>query len=183
MRQDNIQNIIAKVMEEEKQALFCYACYCLGNVEEAEDLLQDLFLNLCHTPGIVEKTKDLKSYIFRCIYNNCNSLMQHKRKMNFQSLELREVAEIEDIQPQTFEEEYTLINRLLNTIPQEQSEVIRLHIHGNKTFREISNILDFPEASVKSRYRYGIEKLRKMMKMIYSPNSNYYEKDEFKTKG
>ena len=163
MTQIEIQRIIADTMEAEKRALFCYASYCLGSVEEAKDLLQDLFLNLCHTPGIVEKTKDLKSYIFRCIYNNCNSLMLHKRKINFQSLELREVAEIEDTQPQTFEEEYILINRLLNAIPQEQSEVIRLHIHGEKTFREISNILGLPEASVKSRYRYGIEKLRRMM--------------------
>lgn len=132
MRQEKIQDIIAQVMEVEKQNLFRYACYLLGNTDEAEDLLQDLFLNLCHTPGIVEKTKDLKSYIFRCIYNNCNSLMLHKRKINFQSLELRELPEIEDTQPQTFEEEYTLINRLLNAIPQEQSEVIRLHIHGEK---------------------------------------------------
>ena len=163
MRQEKIQDIIAQVIEAEKQNLFRYACYILGNTDEAEDLLQDLFLNLCHTPGIVEKTKDLKSYIFRCIYNNCNSLMQHKRKINFQSLELREVAEIADSQPQTFEEEYILINRLLNAIPQEQSEVIRLHIHGEKTFREISNILGLPEASVKSRYRYGIEKLRRMI--------------------
>lgn len=163
MRQEKIQDIIAQVMEAEKKNLFRYACCYLGDIEEAKDLLQDLFLNLCHTPGIVEKTKDLKSYIFRCIYNNCNSLMQHKRKINFQSLELREVAEIADSQPQTFEEEYILINRLLNAIPQEQSEVIRLHIHGEKTFREISNILGLPGASVKSRYRYGIEKLRRMI--------------------
>ena len=163
MRQDKIQETIAQVMEAEKKNLFRYACCYLGDIEEAKDMLQDLFIGLCRTPGIVENTKNLKCYIFRSLFNNCNSLMQHKRKINFQSLELREVAEIADSQPQTFEEEYILINRLLNAIPQEQSEVIRLHIHGEKTFQEIAEIFDIPEASVKSRYRYGIEKLRRMM--------------------
>ena len=38
MRQEKIQDIIAQVMEAEKQNLFRYACYLLGNTDEAEDL-------------------------------------------------------------------------------------------------------------------------------------------------
>ena len=46
MKQPEIQKI-AKVMEQEKRKLFCYACCYLGDVEEAKDVLQDIFLNLC----------------------------------------------------------------------------------------------------------------------------------------
>ena len=79
-------------------------------------------------------------------------------------IESKEVSEQEEYQPANFEQEFKLINRLLETIPQGQSEVIRLHIHGEKTFREIADILEIPESSVKSRYRYGIEKLRREIK-------------------
>ena len=179
MKQTEIQKI-AKVMEQEKRKLFCYACCYLGDVEEAKDVLQDIFLNLCKSPEVIVNIRDLKCYIFRCLFNHCNTLVQRKNRLRILNIDSKEVAEIEDpksnkrLSTQTVfyqilvaEQEYIFINGLLNTIPQEQSEVIRLHIHGEKTFREISEIIGVPEASVKSRYRYGIEKLRKMIRINY----------------
>lgn len=170
MRQDEIQETIAKAMEAEKQNLFRYACCYLGDVEEAKDMLQDLFIGLCKTSGIVENTKNLRCYIFRSLFNNCKALMLRRRDIISLNIDSKEIAEMVDSEPHNFEQEYILINKLLNTIPQEQSEVIRLHIHGEKTFQEIAEIFDIPEASVKSRYRYGIEKLRKMMNSDISSN-------------
>jgi len=164
MIQTKKQELIADTIEKEKRQLFCYACYRLGDANEAEDILQDLFVILCATPGVIENTKNLKSYIFRSLSNKCNTLLRNRQKLQIVDIDSKEVSEKEDSQPTNFEQEYTLINRLLNTIPQEQSEVIRLHIHGEKTFKEIADILEIPESSVKSRYRYGIEKLRREIK-------------------
>ena len=164
MTQTKKQELIAKIMEAEKRQLFCYACYRLGDANEAEDILQDLFITLCATPGVAENTKNIKSYIFRCLSNKCNTLLRSRQKLQIVDINSKEVNEKVDYQPTNFEQEYTLINKLLSTIPQEQSEVIRLHIHGEKTFREIADILEIPESSVKSRYRYGIEKLRREIK-------------------
>ena len=164
MIQTKKQELIADTIEKEKRQLFCYACYRLGDANEAEDILQDLFVTLCATPGVIENTKNLKSYIFRSLSNKCNTLLRNRQKLQIVDIDSKEVSEKEDSQPTNFEQEYTLINRLLNTIPQEQSEVIWLHIHGEKTFKEIADILEIPESSVKSRYRYGIEKLRREIK-------------------
>ena len=164
MTQTKKQELIAETMEAEKRQLFCYACYRLGDANEAEDVLQDLFITLCATSGVTENTKNLKSYIFRSLSNRCNTLQQSRKKLQIVDIDSKEVSEKEDYQPTNFEKEYRLINKLLNTIPQEQSEVIRLHIHGEKTFKEIAEILEIPESSVKSRYRYGIEKLRREIK-------------------
>ena len=164
MTQTKKQELIAETMEAEKRQLFCYACYRLGDANEAEDILQDLFITLCATSGVTENTKNLKSYIFRSLSNRCNTLQQSRKKLQIVDIDSKEVSEKEDYQPTNFEQEYRLINKFLNTIPQEQSEVIRLHIHGEKTFKEIAEILEIPESSVKSRYRYGIEKLRREIK-------------------
>ena len=164
MTQTKKQELIAKIMEAEKRQLFCYACYRLGDANEAEDILQDLFITLCATSGVAENTKNMKSYIFRCLSNRCNTLQQSRKKLQIVDIDSKEVNERVDYQPTNFEQEYTLINKLLSTIPQEQSEVIRLHIHGEKRFKEIAEILEIPESSVKSRYRYGIEKLRREIK-------------------
>lgn len=164
MKQIEKQKIIAATMESEKRRLFSYACYRLGDAEEAEDILQDLFIAICETEGVTENVKNLKSYIFRSLINRCNTLLTNRQKMHFVELDAKEVSEKEQSEPQNFEQEYLLINKLLQTITQGQSEVIRLHIHGEKSFREIADILKIPESSVKSRYRYGIEKLRREIK-------------------
>ena len=164
MTQTKKQKLIAETIEKEKRQLFCYACYRLGDANEAKDILQDIFITLCATPGVIENTKNLKNYIYRCLSNKCNTQLRSRQKLQLVDIESKEVSETEDYEPTNFEQEYTLINKLLSTIPQEQSEVIRLHIHGEKTFREIADILEIPEASVKSRYRYGIEKLRREIK-------------------
>ena len=163
MKQKERQKLIATAMEEEKQKLFCYACYRVGNEMEAEDLLQDLFIKLSESPELTDKVKNLKSYIFRSLANSCTTLLQQRNKLHLVQLDTNEAEEQELSEPQNFEQEYTMINNLLNTIPQEQSEVIRLHIHAERTFKEISEILEIPESSAKSRYRYGIEKLRKFI--------------------
>ena len=170
MRQTEKQKLIAETMEAEKRQLFCYACYRLGNAEEAEDILQDLFITLCKTPGVTESTINLRSYIFRCLSNKCNTLLHKRQQLQIVNIETAEVSEKEEYEPTNFEQEFKLINRLLHTIPLEQSEVIRLHIHGEKTFREIAEILQIPEPSVKSRYRYGIEKLRREIKECLTTN-------------
>lgn len=155
MRQAEKQKLIAETMEAEKRKLFCYACYRIGNAEEAEDILQDLFVTLCATSGVTENTINLKNYIFRCLSNSCNKLLQRRQKLQIVDIDSKELSEKEDFQPTNFELEYIRINSLLNTISQEQSEIIRLHIHGEKRFREIAEILEIPESSVKSRYIYG----------------------------
>lgn len=62
------------------------------------------------------------------------------------------------------ESDYKRIVGLLTEIPDEQAEVIRLRIYGDNSFAEVAEILSLPLSTVKSRFLYGLEKLRKNMK-------------------
>ena len=57
-----------------------------------------------------------------------------------------------------------VIVKLLDEIPEEQAEVIRLRIYGDNSFAEVADILSVPLPTVKSRFLYGLEKIRKAMK-------------------
>ena len=60
--------------------------------------------------------------------------------------------------------EFIRINRLLNSLPLEQSEIVRLKCYDDLTFKQIAELQDIPEATAKSRYRYAIQHLQQMMK-------------------
>lgn len=152
---------IAEMMEEEKENLFRYACYRLGNVDDAEDLLQDLFIKLCSTKGDI---KTLRSYLYRSLSNNCNTMLKRRDRLPIDYNSELEHFDMEEPSPNNFEQEFLFIDKLLRCIPNEQSEIIRLKIHAEKTFREIADILDIPLSTAKSRYQYGIDKLREGLK-------------------
>ncbi|MBR5435799.1 MAG: RNA polymerase sigma factor, partial [Muribaculaceae bacterium] len=67
-----------------------------------------------------------------------------------------------------FEQEFRRINRLLTEIPDEQAEVIRLRYYGDKSFQEIADILGIPLTTAKSRFTYGLEKIKRGMRAPHS---------------
>jgi len=48
-------------------------------------------------------------------------------------------------------------------LPDHQRQIIMLHLRGEMKFREIAVSLGISANTAKSRYRYGIEKLRKTL--------------------
>ena len=46
----------------------------------------------------------------------------------------------------------------------EQAEVIRLRLHGGNSFADIADILNIPVSTAKSRFQYGIDKIRNQIK-------------------
>ena len=58
------------------------------------------------------------------------------------------------------EKDYARVTMVLATLPDEQAEVIRLRIYAEKSFVEIAAILALPLSTVKSRFIYGLKKMR-----------------------
>ena len=156
---------LARLMEEEKENLYRYACYRLGDEAEVEDVLQEVFLTLCDKAHLLAEVKDMRNYLFRTLTNQCGMLLRKLQKREEMMVDDWSRLQVQDVEPQNFEQEFLLIDSLLATLPTEQSEVIRLHIHGGRTFVDIASILDEPLPTVKARYRYGIDKLRNGLRM------------------
>ena len=147
------------IITAELQSLYRYACYRLGEREAAQDVIQELYLKL-HERELGE-VKNVRCYLYRALSNCCTQQLRERRKVEYIDVTALRDLQAEDITPTNFEQEQALIARLLAALPDEQSEVIRLHLHGECTFAEIAEILDIPQPTAKSRYRYGIEHLRK----------------------
>lgn len=156
------ENSFAKVEAvfiAELQSLYRYACYRLGGREVAQDVIQELYLKL-HKQGL-SRVKNARCYLYRALSNSCTQLLRECRRIEYVDVTSLRDLQTDDIAPSDFDEEQALIARLLAILPDEQSEVIRLHLHGECTFTEIAEILDIPLPTVKSRYRYGIKHLGK----------------------
>ena len=161
---DITQGELADVFKAERSRLLRYACYRLGNEDDAKDVLQDTFLKL-HTRIADAKDlqiNDLRSYLFRTLTNVCAKWQTDPHRIKTIPLDMR--MDFVDASDTGNEAEYRRIVSLLAEIPDEQAEVIRLRIYGDNSFAEVAQILSLPLPTVKSRFLYGLEKLRKSMK-------------------
>jgi RNA polymerase sigma-70 factor (ECF subfamily) len=61
-----------------------------------------------------------------------------------------------------------LLQKAMSNLPKIHRDVITLKLWGGLTFNEISKALEIPANTASSRYRYGLEELRKLTKEVFA---------------
>ncbi len=154
---------LADLVQTERANMLRYAYYRIGNAEDARDILQDVYLSV-HTrieEGKNIKVLNLKNYLFCTLANNCADYLLNRSKHKTVNIDTE--SDVEDLPPDYTEEDYARVSKVLATLPEEQAEIIRLHIYAAKSFVDIAAILVLPLSTVKSRFIYGLRKLRKQL--------------------
>ena len=153
---------LEKIVEERQDWLFRFTYMRIGIREDAEDVVQEVLLSVFRR--LREKTNfdNVEKYLIRAINNACIDYLRRK-PLRVVPLEMAEQVSIDESDRQ-IHEEFIRINRLLNSLPLEQSEIVRLKCYDDLTFKQIAELQDIPEATAKSRYRYAIQHLQQMMK-------------------
>jgi RNA polymerase sigma-70 factor (ECF subfamily) len=146
-----------------RDRLVNHAFYRLGDFEEAEDIVQDVFVKI-YTQKLFPKLENPELYLYKMTMNACLDFMRkQKSKLQMQQYfetENQNISENDAIRTLNSEEEFTRINNLLKTLPDEQAEVVRFRIIDDLSFKEITKILGKPESTIKSRFQYAIKKIK-----------------------
>ena len=145
---------LERIVTERQDWLFRFAYMRIGIREDAEDVVQDALLSVFRR--LREKTGigNVEQYVIRAVSNACTDYFRRK-PMRVVTLERAEQVAVSEADRQ-IHEEFLRINRLLDTLPAEQSEIVRLKCYDDLTFKQIAELQGIPEATAKSRYRYAI---------------------------
>lgn len=154
------RQMLDKVIEDNLNYLVRFATIRIGNKSDAEDVVHEAVRRLLEAdiPGI--KKGSVRMYLFRIVYNLCKDRYISAQRM-------RSLAEAdEDIPDSAAEaaqdfEEIERLNRLLDCLPEREAEVVIMKAMDELSFVEISKILAIPASTVKSRFKSGMNKLRK----------------------
>lgn len=162
---NNRHTEMERLISAERPRLLQYACYRLGGMADAEDAVQDTLASLHQRMQEKEfSISNLSAYLYRSLSNRCVTYLRENNRLHLVPLDCQ--TDPADIKSEDFEQEYLRISQLLAEIPDEQAEVIRLRFYGDKTFKEIAQILDEPTTTVKSRFVYGLEKIKRGMRAL-----------------
>ena len=150
-------------IEKNKERFVKHAFHRLGNLEDAEDIVQDVFVKM-YSQKLFHKLENPEVYFYQMTMNACLDFIR-RREIKFRVFqhfesENRTVSENEALQNLKLEEEFKRINNILKILPDEQAEVVRFRVIDELSFKEITKILGLPESTVKSRFQYAMKKLR-----------------------
>ncbi len=101
---------------------------------------------------------DVKAYLFKSVRNAI--LNQHKASQR--SVDLEEQSAWFDPPQRDYAAELKL-RRALESLPDDQRQVLVLHVWGELTFLQTAEVLGISSNTAASRYRYALAKLRESM--------------------
>lgn len=160
-KRNDILAELERTVAERQDWLFRFAYMRIGNRTEAEDIVQDVFLRLLRKLNDGSDVDDMEMYLVRCVSNACNDFFC-RRRPGFSPIETAERMACDD-DDRDIREEFERIGRLLDGLPYEQAETVRLHCIDGLTFGQIALLQGVVEATAKSRYRYAMASIHRQM--------------------
>ena len=141
--------------------LFGFLCGFLGSRQDAEDCLQHVFTKLVQKRDRLCHAQNLRAYLFQMTRN------QARTQMKLRLVRARQELGTDWLVAKNSENHLDLRDQMawaLNTLPEKQRTVLVLKLYRERTFLEISDMLGLSQNTVASQYRYGLAKLRTLLK-------------------
>lgn len=150
------------IYEKYKDYLLILAVGLVNNSSIAEDVVHDVFTSFVRDIEKFRLTGTLKGYLGTCVANRARNLNKAKQHANLESsaAEYEELNSNEPVSTIVCNEQLQQLNTAISQLPYDQREVIMLHFQAGLTFHAIAEQQGISVNTIKSRYKYGIEKLR-----------------------
>lgn len=142
---------------EHGPVLLLFAASIAGDRGRAQDAVQQVFLKMLQKQKL-EEVEDVKAYLFTCVRNAV--LNDHKASQRSAALE--EDSAWFDPPQRDYTAERNL-RRALGSLPDDQRQVLVLHVWGELTFLQTAEVLGISSNTAASRYRYALANLRESM--------------------
>lgn len=162
-------------------ALYRYALRLTRNEKDAEDLLQDTFLRAMRFWESYKSGTNCKAWLFRIMKNQfLNEIDRSKRAPDQMSLEDSEewylYSQLKDAGPETVQNDPATIfelhdwgehiRRAVDQLPEDFREVLVLYDGEGLSYQEISELLEIPIGTVRSRLSRARKRLQKELAPI-----------------
>jgi RNA polymerase sigma-70 factor (ECF subfamily) len=158
------QDALAEAYRRHAGAVFALARRLLIDATLAEEVVQEVFLRIWNQPDKFDPERGtLRSYLLaQCHGRSVDLLRSETSRRRREELDARRTAEDGyDLEHEVVDLSVAeRVKEALATLPEIEREAIALAYFGGHTYREVADLLDQPEGTVKSRIRTGLKRLR-----------------------
>jgi len=153
--------------------IYSFTYRYVGNAQDAEDIAQDVFLKVWRNIKKFDLNRSFKTWIFSIAKNSCVDNLRKKKSIPFSRFENEKgenvlVERIADPRPLVDEilkraDMTKTLNLAMERLSPDYRMVLFLRYNDHFTFKEISESLEEPINTVKSRHRRALNQLKKLL--------------------
>ena len=147
-------NRLEELVTRYENTLFRAALAILGNVQEAEDAVQDTFLRYLEKRPELNGGQHEKAWLLRVTANTCKSILRSRKR--------HPAVELLDVYPAPDRDSQELVEAVLE-LPANQRTAVHLFYYEGYTTQEIAHILGQRPGTVRSHLSRARETLRRQL--------------------
>ncbi|AXT59370.1 sigma-70 family RNA polymerase sigma factor [Aquimarina sp. AD10] len=158
------EKVYEQLYREHAEKICYYLYYKYGDMEKAQDIVQDSFAKLwVNCSNIIFGAA--KSFLYKIAKNaSINAVLHQKTVLKYQSIEQKTYTN-ESPEFQMEENEFMeKLNNAISELREGQREVFLLNRIEKKTYREIAEMLDISVKAVEKRMHLALVSLRTKLK-------------------
>lgn len=158
---------LGELFDRHRRLVYRTALAITNDEDTAADLLQDVFLRLNRFAIRVDPCRPLEPWLYRVTTNLAYTFMKRRKRWWSAIKDMADVLARES-RPSSEklaekEEELLWVRKAIASLPLSHRVVIVLYYVNNQSIQEISEILEIPVGTVKSRLYYGRQTLKKKL--------------------
>ena len=150
---------LAELYDRHAASLFRHGLALTRRRQDAEDLVQSVFVKLAATGAELLGVRQPASYFHRMLHT---TWMDARRRVITGERVVEQVTADDEWARPAFEASID-IARALDQLPEEQREVVVLHLMEGFSFREVGRLTGVSLFTAAGRYRLAVGRLRKLL--------------------
>ena len=169
------QNAFTALVEKYQKQVHAFAWRKLGDFHLAEEITQDAFLKVYNQLWTLRDPSRFAAWLYAIVKNCCLACFR-KMQLPVESLEAMPEAELERVFYDQYlekqrediadERRHEVVKHLLNKLPENEQTVITLHYLGDMRCEDISEFLEVPVNTIKSRLHRARKRLKEEELMV-----------------
>jgi len=160
-----VDTVVERLIEQYGQEVYKIAYFYMKETQLAEDVFQEVFYKVIKNYHKFNHQSSEKTWLIRITINTCKDMLRTSWIKRVTTFGVWQDSENEYEKPYDIEKKETNkeLYELIQQLPQKYKEILLLFYYKDLTYEEISEILQIPEGTVRSRLSRAREKLKKMM--------------------
>ncbi len=158
---------LAEVYRRHGGAVYGLAKRVLNNGDEAEDVTQEVFFRLWNQPDRFDPARgSLRSFLLAQAHGRAVDSVRSSssRRLREARDAMRTAQAGYDLQHEVWDLSVAdQLSKAIGELPEEERRAIELAYFDGHTYREVAQLLDQPEGTVKSRIRNGMRRMRAVL--------------------
>jgi len=171
---DGDQKAYNWLLERYKKGIYNLIYQMIRNHEETRDLVQETFIKAFASLESYNNHYAFSTWLYKIAYNHSIDSIRKKKLKTLpldRPIKLNEGEVIPQIKDETqspetkllFKEKQKLLHDIIDSLPDRYSKAIKLRHLEERTYEEISKILDIPIGTVKARIFRAREMIKKRL--------------------